>query len=144
GGKHAGRAELDVAIIADTDSGVQAMRGGELGAITPTFGSNLLPPKGQSGITYNQMPGYYFGHLEFREAKGSSNPLLRAPWMRQAIGLGIDRASIIKTVYGDLAGNTAPMNNMIYYATQAAYKPDFAYLNFNQAKAIAILKKHCS
>jgi len=144
GGKKPGLAEVDFKIITDTNTEVQAMRGGEVDAITPTFGSNLLPLKGQSGITYNQIPGYYFEHLEFREAKGSSNPLLRAPWMRQAIGLGIDRASIIKTVYGDLAGNTAPMNNMIYYATQAAYKPDFAYLNFNQAKAIAILKKHCS
>ncbi len=64
------------------------MRGGEVDAITPTFGSNLLPLKGQSGITFNQIPGYYFEHLEFREGKGTSNPLLRAPWMRQAIVAG--------------------------------------------------------
>ena len=102
------------------------MRGGEVDAITPTFGSNLLPLKGQAGITFNQIPGYYFEHLEYRETKGTSNVLLRAPWMRQAISMGIDRAGIIKTVYGDLAGNTQPMNNMIYYSTQAAYKPDFA------------------
>ena len=120
------------------------MRGGEVDAITPTFGSNLLPLKGQSGIVFNQIPGYYFEHLEFREGKGSSNPLLRAPWMRQAIGLGIDRASIIKTVYGDLAGNTQPMNSMIYYSTQAAYKPVFAPFNYSQSKALAILKKHCT
>ena len=64
--------------------------------------------------------------------------------MRQAIGLGIDRASIIKTVYGDLAGNTQPMNSMIYYSTQAAYKPDFATFNYSQSKALAMLKKHCT
>ncbi len=143
-GKKPGLAEVDFKIITDTNTEVQAMRGGEVDAITPTFGSNLLPLKGQSGIVYNQIPGYYFEHLEFREGKGSSNALLRAPWMRQAISLGIDRASIIKTVYGDLAGNTAPMNNMIYYSTQATYKPDFSYLNYNQTKALAILKKHCS
>jgi peptide/nickel transport system substrate-binding protein len=120
------------------------MRGGEVDAITPTFGSNLLPLKGQSGIVFNQIPGYYFEHLEFREGKGSSNPLLRAPWMRQAISLGIDRGSIIKTVYGDLAGNTQPMNSMIYYSTQAAYKPDFAPFNYSQSKALALLKKHCT
>ena len=51
--------------------------------------------------------------------------------------MGIDRAGIIKTVYGDLAGNTQPMNNMIYYSTQAAYKPDFAYLNYSPTKALA-------
>jgi peptide/nickel transport system substrate-binding protein len=144
GGKKPGLAEVDFKIITDTNTEVQAMRGGEVDAITPTFGSNLLPLKGQSGLVFNQIPGYYFEHLEFREGKGSSNPLLRAPWMRQAIALGIDRASIIKTVYGDLAGNTAPMNNMIYYSTQAAYKGDFAPFNYSQSKALAILKKHCS
>ena len=125
-GKKPGLAEVDFKIITDTNTEVQAMRGGEVDAITPTFGSNLLPLKGQAGITFNQIPGYYFEHLEYRETKGTSNVLLRAPWMRQAISLGIDRAGIIKTVYGDLAGNTQPMNNMIYYSTQAAYKPDFA------------------
>jgi ABC-type transport system substrate-binding protein len=143
-GKKPGLAEVDFKIITDTNTEVQAMRGGEVDAISPTFGSNLLPLKGQSGITFNQLPGYYFEHLEFRETKGTTNVLLRAPWMRQAIGLGIDRAGIIKTVYGDLAGNTQPMNNMIYYSTQAAYKPDFAYLNYNPSKALAILKKHCT
>jgi len=143
-GRKPGLAEVDMKIITDTNTEVQAMRGGEVDAITPTFGNNLLPLKGAPGLTFNQIPGYYFEHLEFREGKGSSNPLLRAPWMRQAIGLSIDRQSIINTVYGDLAGNTKPMNNMIYYSTQAAYKPDFVKWNYNQAKALAILKKHCT
>ena len=143
-GAKPGLAEVDFKIITDTNTEVQAMRGGEVDAISPTFGSNLLPLKGQSGLVYNQIPGYYFEHLEFREGKGSSNPLLRAPWMRQAISLGIDRASIIKTVYGDLAGNTTPINSMTYYSTQSAYKPDFAFLNFNANKALALLKKHCT
>jgi ABC-type transport system substrate-binding protein len=143
-GKKPGLAEVDFKIITDTNTEVQAMRGGEVDAITPTFGSNLLPLKGQAGITFNQIPGYYFEHLEFRETKGTSNVLLRAPWMRQAISMAIDRAGIIKTVYGDLAGNTKPMNNMIYYSTQAGYKPDFAPFNFNATKALALLKKHCT
>jgi ABC-type transport system substrate-binding protein len=144
GGKKPGLAEVDFKIITNTDTEVQAMRGGEVDAITPTFGSNLLPLKSTPGLVFNQIPGYYFEHLEFREGKGSSNPLLRAPWMRQAIGLSIDRQGIIKTVYGDLAGNTKPMNNMIYYSTQAQYKPDFAKWNYDPNKALAILKKHCT
>jgi len=136
--------EVDFKIIASTNSEEEAMRGGEVDAISPTFGLYLAPLKSTPGITFNQIPGYYFEHLEFREGKGSSNPLLRAPWMRQAISLGIDRASIIKTVYGDLAGNTQPMNSMIYYSTQAAYKPVFAPYNYSQTKALAILKKHCT
>ena len=143
-GKKPGLAEVDFKIITDTNTEVQAMRGGEVDAITPTFGSNLLPLKGQSGIMFNQIPGYYFEHLEFRERKGSSNPLLRAPWMRQAISLGIDRAVDHQDGVRRPRGNTQPMNSMIYYSTQAAYKPDFAPFNYSQTKALALLKKHCT
>ena len=51
---------------------------------------------------------------------GSTNKLLRAPWFREAIAMSIDRQSIINTVYGALAGGTKPMNNAIYYSTEAA------------------------
>jgi ABC-type transport system substrate-binding protein len=143
-GKKPGLAEVDFKIIVATDTEVQAMRTGDVDAIAPTFGSYLLALKGQSGIVYTQIPGYYFEHLEFREGNGSSNPLLRAPWMRQAIALGIDRQGIIDTVYGALAGNAKPINNMLYYSTQAEYRPDFAKWNSNQRRAIAILEKHCT
>jgi ABC-type transport system substrate-binding protein len=143
-GKKPGLEEVDFKIITNTDTEVQAMRGGEVDAITPTFGSNLLPLKSTPGLVFNQLPGYYIEHLEFREAKGASNPLLRAPWMRQAIALAIDRAGIIKTVYGELAGNTKPLNSAMYYSTQAQYTPDFARWNYSPTKALALLKKHCS
>jgi peptide/nickel transport system substrate-binding protein len=143
-GKKPGLAEVDFKLIADTNTEVQAMRGGEVDAITPTFGQNLTTLKGVSGITFNQIPGYFFEHLEFRELKGTSNVLLRAPWMRQAIGMGIDRQGIINTVYGALAGNTKPMNNAIFYSTEAPYQNDFAAWNYNPTKALALLKKHCT
>jgi peptide/nickel transport system substrate-binding protein len=58
--------------------------------------------------------------------------------------MGINRTAIIKTVYGDLAGNTKPLDSLVYYQSDAAYKPDFGKWNFNQAKALALLKKHCT
>jgi peptide/nickel transport system substrate-binding protein len=146
-------AEIDFKFILDTNSEEEAMRGGEVDVITPTFGLYLLPLKSTAGLTFDQIPGNYFEHLDIREgnakagpsvSKGSTNVLLRAPWMRQAIMMGIDRQSIINTVYGALAGNTKPMNNMIYYSTQSQYKEDFAKYNFNAAKALALLKKHCT
>jgi peptide/nickel transport system substrate-binding protein len=136
--------QLVFKIITDTDTEVQAMRGGEVDAISPTFGTNLIPLKSASGIVFNQIPGYYMEHLEFNEGKGSSNPLLRAPWLREAIALAIDRAGIIKAVYGALAGNTVPLNSIVYYSTQAQYKGHFQKWNYNPAKALALLKAHCS
>ena len=107
-GKKAKLNEIDFKIITDTNTEVQAMRGGEVDAINPTFGINLLPLKSTPGVTFNQVPGLFQEHIDIQFGK-QGQPLLRAPWMRQAIMMGIDRKSIIKTVYGDLAGNTTPL-----------------------------------
>jgi peptide/nickel transport system substrate-binding protein len=142
-GKKPALKEVDFKIITDTNTEVQAMRGGEVDAINPTFGTNLSQLKGVSGITYNQVPGLFQEHIDIQfGAKG--NPLLRAPWFRQSLMMGIDRTSIIKTVYGSLAGNTVPLDNIVYYQSDAGYKPDFHKWNFNATKALALLKKHCT
>jgi len=146
-------AEVDFKIISNTNSEEEAMRGGEVDAISPTFGLYLQPLKSTPGITFNQVPGYYFEHIELREGNapaassvtgGSTNKLLRAPWFREAIAMSIDRQSIINTIYGALAGNTKPQNNAIYYSTEANYQPDFAKWNFNPQKALALMTKHCT
>jgi peptide/nickel transport system substrate-binding protein len=142
-GKKPGLKEIDFKIITDTNTEVQAMRGGEVDAINPTFGINLLPLKSTPGVTYNQVPGLFQEHIDIQFGK-QGQPLLRAPWMRQALMMGINRTSIIKTVYGELAGNTTPLDNIVYYQSDAAYKPDFHKWNFNPTKALALLKKHCS
>jgi peptide/nickel transport system substrate-binding protein len=142
-GKKAKLNEIDFKIITDTNTEVQAMRGGEVDAINPTFGINLLPLKSTPGVTYNQVPGLFQEHVDIQFGK-QGQPLLRAPWMRQALMMGINRTAIIKTVYGDLAGNTKPLDSLVYYQSDAAYKPDFGKWNFNQAKALALLKKHCT
>jgi len=141
-GRKVGLNEVDFKIITDTNTEVQAMRGGEVDAIQPTFGQNLLPLKGAAGIVFNQIPGYYLEHIEFNTTSKASNPLLKAPWMRQAIAMGIDRAGIIKAVYGQLAGNTKPLNSVLYYSSQATYKDDYGKWNYNPTKALALLKAH--
>src|SRR4051812_7460272 len=142
-GRKPGLKEVDFKIITDTNTEVQAMRGGEIDAINPTFGINLLPLKSTPGLTYNQVPGLFQEHIDIQFGK-QGQPLLRAPWMRKAIMMGIDRQSIIKTVYGDLAGNTAPLDSLVYYQSDAAYKNDFHKWNYNPTKALALLKANCS
>jgi peptide/nickel transport system substrate-binding protein len=142
-GKKAKLNEIDFKIITDTNTEVQAMRGGEVDAINPTFGLNLLPLKSTPGVTFTTVAGLFQEHIDIQFGK-QGQPLLRAPWMRKAIMMGIDRQSIIKTVYGELAGNTTPLNSIIYYQADAAYKPDFGKWNYAPTKALALLKSHCS
>jgi len=135
--------EVNFKIITDTNTEVQAMRGGEVDAINPTFGLNLLPLKSTPGVTYNQVPGLFQEHVDIQFGK-QGNQLLRSPWMRQAIMMGINRPAIIKTVYGQMAGNTVPLNNLVYYQGDAGYRSDFSRWNFNPKRSLALLKKHCT
>jgi len=142
-GRKPGLREVDFKIITDTNSEVQDMRGGEVDAINPTFGSNLSQLKGVGGITFSQVPGLFQEHIDI-QLGATGNPLLRAVWMRRALMLGIDRRSIIKTVYGTLAGGTTPLNSAVYYQSDTGYRPDFAKWDFDPKKALALLKQHCA
>src|SRR5205823_10024767 len=106
--------ELDFRVITDTIAEVAAMQKGALDAINPTFGVSLLPLTRAHGITYTQVPGLFQEHIDI-QLGSLGQPLLRAPWMRHALMLGIDRSSIIKAVYGLLAGSTSPLDNLLYY-----------------------------
>jgi peptide/nickel transport system substrate-binding protein len=142
-GKKPGLTEITFKIITDTNTEVQAMRGGEVDAINPTFGSNLAALKGQSGLVFDQVPGLFQEHIDMQFGK-QGQPLLRSPWMRQAIMMGIDRPAIIKTTFGSLAGNTKPLDNILVYPADSRYTADFSKWNYNPAKALALLKKHCT
>jgi peptide/nickel transport system substrate-binding protein len=142
-GKKPGLKTIVFKIISDTNSEVQAMRGGEVDAINPTFGLNLLPLKSTPGVTFSAVQGLFQEHIDIQFGK-QGQPLLKAPWMRRAIMMGIDRQSIIDTVYGSLKGNTTPLNSLIFYNGDARYRPDFAKWNYAPAKALALLKANCS
>ena len=118
------------------------MRRGAVDAINPTFGVNLLPLLSTKGVTYSQVPGLFQEHIDIQFGS-QGQPLLRAPWMRRALMLGIDRASIITTLYGQLAGNTKPLDNLLFYQGEPSYRPDFRRWSFNPRKALALLQEHC-
>ena len=145
-------AEVDFKFILDPNAEEQAMLGGQVDAITPSFGPVLLPLKGAPASSSTRHPATSSSTWSYAKAtrkrgraspRPASNVLLRAPWMREAIMLGIDRQRIINAVFGRLAGGMKPLDNALFFSTQTAYRPDFQRWNYDPAKALAILKKHC-
>jgi ABC-type transport system substrate-binding protein len=143
-GRRAGLAQVDFKIVGDAVSAVQQVQRGELDGIAPSFGPYLLPLRNRAGLTFRSAPGYSMEQLAFNLGESSSNPLLRAPWMRRAISLAIDRQAIIQTLYGQVAGNLRPLNSLLFFEREAPYRPDFAALSYSPRKSLEILARHCS
>ena len=142
-GKKAGLNSIAFKIITDTNSEIQAMRGGEVDAITPSPESALSTLVHQKNLVYSAVPSFTQEHWDIEVGPGGA-PLLKKLYMRQAIAMGMNRPSLIKALYGGIAPGLKPLNNTFYeFGSPANGK--FAYFkkyNFNPKKAIATLKSH--
>jgi peptide/nickel transport system substrate-binding protein len=142
-GKKARLNSIAFKIITDTNSEIQAMRGGEVDAITPSPESALSTLVHQKNLVYSAVPSFTQEHWDIEVGPGGA-PLLKKLYIRQAIAMGMNRPSLIKALYGGIAPGLKPLNNTFYeFGAPAGGK--FAYFkkyNFNPKKAIATLKKH--
>jgi len=142
-GKKAGLNSIAFKIITDTNSEIQAMRGGEVDAITPSPESALSTLVHQKNLVYSAVPSFTQEHWDIEVGPGGA-PLLKKLYVRQAIAMGMNRPSLIKALYGGIAPGLKPLNNTFYeFGAPASGK--FAYFkkyNFNPKKAIATLKSH--
>src|SRR5690348_1049044 len=133
-GKKPALKEVDFKLITDTNSEIQAMRGGEVDAINPSPQTALAQLVNQPGLRYSSLPGFTQEHLDI-SVGGTGNPLLKQLWFRQAIALGINRTSLIKALYATIAPGLKPLNNPFYEIGDAAV-PYFNEYAFSQKKAI--------
>lgn len=145
-------AEIDFRVFTDPALLAEAMRSGQIDATDPPFATDLLALRGLPGITYAVVPAAAVEQVELRlgserggpgVTKGSSNALLLAPWMRQAIALALDRQAMIDAVYGSGTG-LKPVESFLFLPGQQGYRPVFARWNHDPAAAIALLKRHCT
>jgi ABC-type transport system substrate-binding protein len=134
--------EVDFKIITDTNSEIQAMRGGEVDAIAPSPQTALSQLRNQPNLVYSAINAYYQEHVDIQYGP-KGNPLLKAPWFRHALMMGMDRNSLITALYSDIAPGQKPLNNL-EYVTGATAIPHFAIWNFSQKKADALLAAHCT
>jgi len=142
-GKKAGLNSIAFKIITDTNSEIQAMRGGEVDAITPSPESALSTLVHQKNLKYSAVPSFTQEHWDIEVGPGGA-PLLKKQYVRAAIAEGMNRPSLIKALYGGIAPGLKPLNNTFYeFGAPASGK--FAYFkkyNFNPKGAIKLLKSH--
>jgi peptide/nickel transport system substrate-binding protein len=142
-GKEAGLNEIAFKIITDTNSEIQAMRGGEVDAIAPSPETALSELVHQKNLHYSAVPSFTQEHWDIEQGPAGA-PLLKKLYMRIAIAEGMNRQSLITALYGSIAPGLKPLNNPEYeIGTNAGGK--YAYFNkynYNPKAAIKLLKKN--
>jgi peptide/nickel transport system substrate-binding protein len=130
-------------IITDTNSEIQAMRGGEVDAITPSPESALSTLVHQKNLVYSAVPSFTQEHWDIEVGPGGA-PLLKKQYVRAAIAEGMNRPSLIKALYGGIAPGLKPLNNTFYNIGPLATGKHayFKKYNFNPKNAIKLLKSH--
>jgi peptide/nickel transport system substrate-binding protein len=127
--------------IQDTNTQIQAMRGGEVDAIFPSPQTALTALQRQSGIAYKAGPGLYHEHIDL-SGKGNHNPLMERVWFRQAIIRGINRQGLIRTFFGDIAPNLRVLQSLVMYPSDANYRPHFSKYGYNPNAARQLLTRN--
>ncbi len=140
-GPKAKLAKVVFRFIQDTNSEIQAMRGGEVDAIFPSPQTALTALQRQSGIRYQAGPGLYLEHIDLA-GKGTHNSLMDKVWFRQAIITGINRGGLVKTFFGDIAPNLKVLNSLVKYPPDADYKGHFSRYAYSATKAKQLLTSH--
>ncbi len=127
----------------NTDSEVQAIRGGEVDAIYPQPQLQLLDLKGTAGLKTDARAGTTIEHLDYNEQTKGGFPLMRAPWVRQALAYATNRQAIVSQIFKKFNPNQQVLQNLTYGNTQKGkYVPHFGQYTFSPSKVAAIMQKH--
>ena len=127
----------------NTDTEIQAIRGGEVDAIYPQPQLQLADLKGQSGLKVVSSAGTTLEHIDYNAQLKGGMPLLRAPWFRQAVSYSIDRTAMVKRLFRTLNPTLTPLQNLTYTNSQKGlYQPHFSAYKYSPAKVTQIMQKH--
>ncbi len=127
----------------NTDTEIQAIRGGEVDAIYPQPQLQLVDLKGTPGLKIESNAGTTLEHLDFNEQLKGGMPLLRAPWFRQALSYAVNRQAVITQIYKKFNPKQQVLQNLTYGNSQKGlYVPHFQKYVFSPTKVASIMTKH--
>jgi peptide/nickel transport system substrate-binding protein len=129
--------------ITNTDSEIQAIRGGEVDVIYPQPQLQLAQLRGQSGLKIQSNQGSTLEHIDMNRGSGNSNPLLGQRWFRQAIAYSLDRQAMVKQLFRTLNPKLGVLNNNSFTQQQKGwYKDNYGQYKRNISKVNQLFQSH--
>ena len=131
--------EIVFRFLPETNTEIQAVRGGEVDAIYPQPQLELVPLRTQPDLTVETSAGTTWEHIDIQLGK-NGNPALKNLYVRQALAYAIDRGALVGQLFKDLAPDLAPLNNTIYMTNQEEYQPNWEEYTADPAQATKLLE----
>ena len=125
--------------LEDSNTQVQALRGGEVDMIYPQPQLDLVEQLATiDGIEVEVNAGTVYEHLTFNIAA----PPLDQQFVREAIALGIDRQAIVDAVIAPIQPEAQVLQSVIYVPNQSEYEPHFTGYDYDPEAAMALLEEN--
>ena len=127
-------------ILPDFGAQIRAVRAGEVDLIQGSGGS-ISDLRSSPGVRVQTGSSTFREHIDFQlGAKG--HPALRKLFVRQAIAYAIDRKSLTRTLYKEIAPGLRTDQSAIYLPFQRAYRPHWQIWRYGPEKAVRLLRSH--
>lgn len=133
--------EIVFRFITETQSEIEAMRGGEVDAIYPQPQLELANLQNLPDLTIETKAGTAWEHADFQLA----HPLLGETFVRQAIAHAVDREAMVDQLFADLAPEIEPLENLVYLSDSEFYESHFDQYSGDTDTARSLLEDNgCS
>ena len=141
-GKPAKLSSIVFRFITNTNSEIQAIRGGEVDAIYPQPQLALADLKGQAGLKIQTHLSLSWEHIEIQQGS-KGNPLAKQKWLRQALITGLNRQAAAKALYGTLNPKVGVLNSLVRLTNEPTYNAkNFNKWNYNATKVANMMRAH--
>lgn len=124
--------------VADTNTEMQQLEGGEVDMIYPTFQIQLAELVELDGITTDVAGGTFWQHLDLQ----GETPGLDKLYVRQAIAHAIDREALVDKWVRPLFPEAEILNNAIFLPNQPEYEPHWDIYDYDPQKAMDLLEEN--
>ena len=131
--------EVVFRFLPETNTEIQALRGGEVDLIYPQPQLELVPLTTQPELTVETSAGTTWEHIDIQVGE-NGHPALREKFVREALAYAIDRDALTSQLFKDLAPDLTTLNNTIYMTNAPEYQANWETYSADAAKATALLE----
>lgn len=131
--------EIVYRFLPETNTEIQALRGGEVDMIYPQPQLELVPLTTEPDLTVESSAGTTWEHIDIQVGK-NGHPALQNDYVRQALAYAIDREALTSQLFKDLSPDLTPLNNTIYMTNAPQYAPNWEQYTADVDKATALLE----